>query len=236
MNLLDLKSSNIKDIQEELEFKVSKSPAFFENAALVIGLDQISASNFTAAELCTLVESCKKLRLIPVATRGASDDLLNTIAELGMANLKSKTKALEGDVEQEQVDDQRAHETTKADSEQGTAVQRIQATTTKIIDSPVRSGQQIYAADGDLVILSAVSPGAEVLADGNIHIYGPLRGRALAGVQGDIKARIFCGSQEAELVSIAGQYLVDDSLKSNHWKARTQIYLKENSLVVEPIN
>lgn len=70
----------------------------------------------------------------------------------------------------------------------------------------VRSGQQVAALDGDLVIVGAVNPGAEVLAAGSVHIYGPLRGRALAGIHGDASAAIFCREFEAELVSIAGNY------------------------------
>lgn len=77
---------------------------------------------------------------------------------------------------------------------------------TRIIDRPVRSGQQIYAPGGDLILLNGVSPGAEVIADGNIHCYGPLRGRAVAGAQGNTAARIFCSNFGAELISIAGLY------------------------------
>lgn len=79
-------------------------------------------------------------------------------------------------------------------------------TATRIIDRPVRSGQQIYAPGGDLILLNGVSPGAEVIADGNIHCYGPLRGRAVAGAQGNTAARIFCSNFGAELISIAGFY------------------------------
>lgn len=77
---------------------------------------------------------------------------------------------------------------------------------TRIIDRPLRSGQQIYARGGDLVMLAAVNAGAEVIADGSIHVYAPLRGRALAGASGDTDARIFTTRLEAELVSIAGLY------------------------------
>src|SRR5699024_3534670 len=75
-----------------------------------------------------------------------------------------------------------------------------------MITRPVRSGQQIYAQNCDLVVLTQTSPGSELLADGNIHIYGPLRGRALAGIHGDTEVRIFCQRLEAELVAIAGNY------------------------------
>jgi septum site-determining protein MinC len=100
----------------------------------------------------------------------------------------------------------------------------------------VRSGQQIYAAGGDLVIIAPVSAGAEILADGNIHVYGPLRGRALAGVKGDTSARIFCQSLEAELVSIAGNYKVNEDLQKEHWKGNIQARLEGDQLVISPLN
>jgi septum site-determining protein MinC len=83
----------------------------------------------------------------------------------------------------------------------------------KIITSPVRGGQQIYAQGCDLIVLAPVSAGAELLADGNIHVYGPMRGRALAGIKGNGAARIFCQQMGAELLSIAGQYKVAEDLR-----------------------
>ena len=102
---------------------------------------------------------------------------------------------------------------------------------TKIITTPVRGGQQIYAQGGDLVVVSSVSPGAELLADGNIHVYGAMRGRALAGVKGDTRARIFCQQLSAELVSIAGQYKVSEDLRRDPlWGAGVQISLSGDVL------
>lgn len=98
---------------------------------------------------------------------------------------------------------------------------------------PVRSGQQVVAKGGDLVVSAAVSPGAEVLADGNIHVYGPLRGRALAGISGNKEARIFCMSLEAELVSIAGSYCLSDAITPHHGPC--QIFLKDDHIHIEPI-
>jgi septum site-determining protein MinC len=83
---------------------------------------------------------------------------------------------------------------------------------TRIIAEPVRSGRQVYAHRGDLIVLGPVSHGAELLADGHIHVYGPLRGRALAGMSGDRSARIFCRALEAELVAVAGLYMVSEQL------------------------
>jgi septum site-determining protein MinC len=99
----------------------------------------------------------------------------------------------------------------------------------------VRSGQQVYAPEGDLIILAPVQAGAEVLATGNIHVYGPLRGRALAGVHGQGQARVFCQSLEAELVSIAGQYKISEDLQKLGWKKPVQIQLRDDLLVATPL-
>lgn len=106
----------------------------------------------------------------------------------------------------------------------------------KIIERPVRGGQQIYAEGCDLIVLAQVSEGAEVLADGNIHIYAPLRGRALAGVKGDNNARIFCQHLEAELVSVAGVFILSDELKDKAWKQAAHIQFKDERLTVVQIN
>ena len=87
----------------------------------------------------------------------------------------------------------------------------------------------------DLIVMSQVSEGAEVLADGNIHIYGGLRGRALAGVKGDEAARIFCHSMEAELLSIAGNFLLSEDFQEQFLKQPVQVYLKDEGLCIDPL-
>lgn len=106
----------------------------------------------------------------------------------------------------------------------------------RLVSAPVRSGQQIYARDGDLVVLAPVSAGAEVLADGHVHVYGPLRGRALAGVQGDREARIFCHQLEAELLSIAGSYMVSERLPQDMLGRAVQVRLDGEHLRIEALS
>jgi septum site-determining protein MinC len=106
----------------------------------------------------------------------------------------------------------------------------------KVVSRPVRSGQQIYAQGSDLVVTASVSEGAELLADGNIHVYGTLRGRALAGVKGNSNARVFCQSLDAELVSIAGQFIMHESVKGDCWKKPAQIFLEEETLRIAPLS
>lgn len=110
------------------------------------------------------------------------------------------------------------------------AVQQPSARRTEIVDKPLRSGQRIYARGCDLVVLAMVSAGAEVIADGNIHIYAPLRGRALAGASGDTQARIFTTCFEAELVSIAGVYRTfEHSASSELLRRPAHVRLEEHS-------
>ena len=111
-----------------------------------------------------------------------------------------------------------------------------QTAPTRVIDRPVRSGQQIYARGGDLVVLGMVSHGAEVIADGNIHVYGPLRGRAIAGASGDADARIFAAAMEPELVAIAGTYRTTDKPLANDVLGKpAQVRLQDDKLLLEPL-
>lgn len=105
---------------------------------------------------------------------------------------------------------------------------------TRVISEPVRSGQQIYAEDADLVVLSQVSPGAEVIADGCVHVYGPLRGRAMAGARGDTGARVFVRRFEPELVAVAGIYAVAEQIKDRRGEA-AQVLLRDGKLVIEAL-
>jgi septum site-determining protein MinC len=101
-----------------------------------------------------------------------------------------------------------------------------------LVDVPVRSGQVIYADDRDLIVLAAVNPGAQLIADGHIHVYGPLRGRAVAGAQGWLGARIFCHRLEAELVGIDAAYLTSDDLPHERFGKGAQICLRDGRCVV----
>ncbi|WP_434778430.1 septum site-determining protein MinC [Neisseria sp. Ec49-e6-T10] len=109
--------------------------------------------------------------------------------------------------------------------------------TTMVVDKPVRTGQQIYAKNADLIVLEMVSAGAEILADGNIHVYAPLRGRALAGVKGDKKARIFVQCMQAELVSVAGVYrTIEQNLPQDIANKAAQIFVEQDKLVIKALN
>ncbi len=105
----------------------------------------------------------------------------------------------------------------------------------KLVTRPVRSGQQVYARDTDLVVLGQIGAGAEIIADNNIHVYGPLRGRALCGVTGNSEARIFCQSLEAELVSVAGNFKVLEEIPEHLHGKPAQIWFSDDKLHIEPL-
>ena len=117
------------------------------------------------------------------------------------------------------------------------AVERVEyvVRTPMLVDRPVRSGQQLYARDTDLVVVGQVGPGAEVIADNNIHVYGPLRGRALCGVSGNTDARIFCQSLEAELVSVAGNFRMLETIPEHLRGRPAKIFLDNERLSIEPL-
>jgi septum site-determining protein MinC len=106
---------------------------------------------------------------------------------------------------------------------------------TVTVRQPVRSGQVIYAQHADLVVLAPVNAGAQVIADGHVHVYGPLRGRAIAGAQGMADASVFCQSLEAELVSIAGQYLLADEIPGEHRGAAAHLSVENGHFRIQPL-
>lgn len=107
---------------------------------------------------------------------------------------------------------------------------------TMVIEGPLRSGQRVYSRDADLIVMGVVSQGAEVIADGNIHVYGPLRGKAMAGARGDGQARIFTTSLDAELVAVAGVYrVIDAGLAANLHRKPAMVFLKDQALRLEPL-
>ena len=185
---------------------------FFEDEFAVLDIGTLDASG-AGIDWTALVALFKRYRLNAVAVRNAPAELHAEIAAHGLS--------IDGGAPRPQQQDAASPTATEeapkpapapaavqasAPATQAAQVAAPMAATTMIIDTPVRAGQRIYARGADLVIMAAVNNGAEIIADGSIHVYAPLRGRALAGASGNTEARIFAASLEAELVSIAGVY------------------------------
>ena len=202
--------------ETELAEQIRLSPRFFLNAPVV--LDLKDAAEFTQeAEFAEAREILRRHTLSLIGVQNTAPAQLEAAASAGLASFAPNAP---------QPGRSPPREPTR------TASATPVAAKTRLVTQPVRSGTQIYARGADLVVTAAVSPGAEIIADGNIHVYGALRGRALAGAGGDVEARIFCSRLEAELVSIAGRYLVSEQLPSEQQGFPVQIALVDERLTV----
>ena len=210
LTTLELHTSSQELISRKLAGMVSKAPHFFQQTPVVLGLDGLP-DNEPKPDLTRIKYLLNQSGMVLVAIRGGCEELKQHAAIAGIAWLPPEKR--------------KAHDNVVMinSGKQDLPVETIEAkpdlahTPVKIIEKPVRSGQQVYTP-GDLVVTAAVSEGAELLAGGHIHIYGPLRGRALAGVNDRSDARIFCTQFEAELISISGQYkLTGQSNSQSPW-------------------
>lgn len=179
---------------------------FFAGEATVIDLTQLTKAP-ERADWVGLLSLLRRYGLQPIAVRHAPEHLVDSARKAGLAVLSTEAGRMSAE---RPVTAPPAAPVSAAAPEPAQAsldmTPQVSNVSTMIIERPLRSGQQIYARGGDVVILGGVSNGAEVIADGSIHCYGPLRGRALAGAQGNVAARIITTCFAPELVSIAGVY------------------------------
>ena len=196
---------------QDLARQIERSPRFFQSAPVV--LDLRGVENFTdAGDFETAKDKLRALTLTLVGVQNAQPAQLDAAVAAGLASFAPSSST--------QI------------RNPGPAAAAPAAPKARLVTEPVRSGTQIYARGSDLIVTAAVSPGAELVADGNIHVYGVLRGRALAGASGDGAARIYCTRLEAELVSIAGSYLVSEQLPADAQNSPVQIALVDDQLTI----
>lgn len=236
--ILEITAFHDNSFREQLQERMAQAPDFFEQSAVVLQLQDTSRLN-------TIVEACKACQLQVMAVRcpQSQRDAVETAGlpwigeKSSRPTRKARTEAQEPQAFADHKAQSEAQPETKSerspDTVQSEAAQANRPT--RLIDRPVRSGQQIYAAGGDLIVTAAVSEGAEIIADGHIHVYGALRGRAIAGAQGDTSAQIFCQSLEAELLSIAGNFMVNDSIRETRWKRAAKASLQGDSLKIDEL-
>ena len=222
MPVLVLSSDNLDAIELQLQEKIGLAPEFFKNTPLVIDFQEINKQGYRI-DVKEVVDILRKAGLLPVGIRGGNTLQNKKALELLMPIYSSNTAAI--------ITDSKKQKEVVPPTKANVDADVLQ---TVLITQPVRSGQRIYAA-GDLVILAQVSAGAEIIAEGNIHVYNTIRGRALAGVQGNTQARIFCFDLQAELISIAGNYKVSEDLDESMRNKPVQIYLQGQSLIIKDI-
>ena len=195
-----LKSSDLVRLDQELTERFGDVPDFFDHDPLLIDLHALPPAESAGAagpvpDFPALIALLQRHRLRPVAVKGGDATQQESAVRAGLVPADD---ALPGR--------SAASASPAADTASPAPAPVAPAPGALVIDRPLRSGQQVYARGRDLVVLAMVNPGAEVIADGNIHVYAPLRGKAIAGARGDTEARIFTLSMAPELVSIAGVY------------------------------
>lgn len=194
---LMLKSSDLDRLATELAQRFGDMPDFFDNDPLVIDLHPLNVAEANALpDFGALQTLLRQYRLTPLAVRGG------TIEQTRLAMAAGLTPAPDATVQRAAP----AVVPTEIVATTETVAQPAPTPGALVIDKPLRSGQQVYARGRDLVVMAMVNPGAEVIADGHIHVYAPLRGKAIAGARGNTDARIFALSMAPELMSIAGIY------------------------------
>jgi septum site-determining protein MinC len=197
-----MKSADIAQVAQDLQTRLGDTPDFFDNDPVLVDLQHLE-EQAGPLDLPALVQLLRSFRMNPVALRpnNAANEAAAILAGLFLtteARTLPQSPATQEVVREVEV----IREVVREVASGGSAM---------VVDKPLRSGQHLYAKGGDLVMLAMVNPGAEIMADGHIHVYAPLRGKAIAGAKGDTSARIFTNSLEAELLSIAGVYRTSDA-------------------------
>jgi septum site-determining protein MinC len=201
--------------------RVARSPAFFANAPVVLDLKACDGLA-TADSFRELRALFKRQHLMPVGIQNGNATQVRAAMNADLAAFPTSGPKASP-----------AAAPPPAQSQPSTPVAASAPNgRTRVVTQPVRSGAQIYARGGDIIILASVSAGAEVIADGNVHIYGTLRGRAIAGAAGDAEARIFVGKLEAELLCVAGHYLVSEAIGAEFRGHQVQVSMVEDKLTI----
>ena len=200
--------------------KIAHSPDFFRDAPLVLDVGALTGQG--PLDFALLAQHLRQHRLMPVGIQNGSPEWNEAAMAAGLAVFGAGSPAR---APVEPPPQNAARRPALA------AAPPPRARPARVITEPVRGGQQIVA-DGDLVVTASVSAGAELAASGHIHVYGTLRGRAFAGIEGDEAAMIFCDQLEAELLSIAGVHLVAEEIDPRHQRRRARVELEDERLVI----
>ncbi|HEY1505284.1 MAG TPA: septum site-determining protein MinC [Stellaceae bacterium] len=233
---------------DAIDTMLSQTPHFYANAPFVLDLDQAEDIG-PSFDFIGLAREMRNRKVTLIGVQNGTIEQNKAALHAGLITLPSGTDVLPdsrrhnavptGDDKSKPVrptnENKNQGESAPIESRIRSAPSAYSSGTALLVTEPVRSGQQVFAERGDLVVVASVSPGAELIARGNIHVYGALRGRALAGVHGDNAARIFCEALDAELIAIAGLYKLSDAIDPSLRRQRVQVYLDDGTLHVEPL-
>lgn len=241
LTLLYMLTEDLEAVERQLADHLRQMPQFFLYAPIVVDLTEVASGR---VDLGRLAELLRRHKLVPVAVRNPTDSQQVQAVSAGWAVLQSglgsnrrgpalAAKAATGARPSSPSEPPRGAPDAPAPPDDAADADLAEPVLPGLtVRAPVRSGQVIHAVGGDLVVLAPVSSGAELIADGSIHVYAPLRGRALAGARGNSDVSIFCQSLEAEFISIAGRYLMADQIPKPQRGKPARAYLEDEDLVI----
>lgn len=238
---------DVDALAREMRERVQRAPKLFGRAAVIVDFGALSQAP-DAATAQALLAGLRDAGVLPVALAYGGKDIERLSEQLGLPLLAkfresyergdlfsepraADAKPVERVAEKPAPTERKAERSARAKAAE--APQAAASTLGMIHRTPVRSGMQVYAEGRDLTVLSTVSQAAEIISDGSIHVYGSLRGRALAGAQGNAEARIFCRDFRAELVAIAGTYKVLDDIPRKLLGKSVMVWLEKGELKIE---
>ena len=220
-----LKTVDLAELADAMQARLGDTPDFFEQDPVVIDLAAVRDADETV-DFATLITLLRSYRVVPIAVRSGSASQMEAAQAAGLLVAPDAPPA-------------RAEAAPVAAQEVVREVVRevpVASAGAMVIDKPLRSGQQVYARGTDLIVMALVNHGAEVIADGNIHVYAPLRGKAIAGARGNTDARIFSTCMEPELLSIAGNYRTTEvALPASVLGKPAQVRLVGEKMLIEPL-
>ena len=235
---LRVRTLDVERLAEEMRSRVQRAPNLFARGAVVIDFGGLTRTPDVATAQA-LVDALRDAGALPVALAYGTTEIEELSRELGLpllAKFRAQYERADGAPVPPPVERPAAAPAAEPPAARGAAPATATASPGLIHPTLVRSGQQVYADNRDLTVLTAVGAGAEVIADGSIHIYGPLRGRALAGAQGNPQARIFCREFHAELVAIAGHYKVLEDIPRELRGKAVQVWLQDEQLHIAALD
>ncbi len=228
---LRIRTLDVDQLVREMRERVERAPKLFGRAAVIVdfgGLTRLPDVETARA----LIDGLRGAGVIPVALAYGTRETETLSEQLGLPLLAKFRAQYEPVAQTAPAPSRPAPEPAPAKAAPTPAAKASDAKPGLVQKTPVRSGQQLYAENRDLTVLSTVGAGAEVISDGSIHIYGALRGRALAGARGNADARIFCREFHAELVAVAGHYKVLDEVPKELHGKPVQVWLEKDQLKI----
>lgn len=250
VTVLRLSTTDLASVKRELRSKLEQLPGFFLDAPIVVDLSALEGTDDDPegdpqerreVSLRDLAALLRELKVVPIGIRNLREARRSEAREAGFANIRGggnkrpAQRTAGGAGGQGAASGAREAPAPQQESPQAAARNESFSHGSMIVRGALRGGKVLYAEQCDAVVLGPVNAGGEIIADGNIHIYASLRGRALAGAHGNEEARIFCKSLDAELVAIAGCYLRADEIPAKNRGKPAQIYLENGNLVIAEI-